>query len=97
MELFTWDYLSTAAGATAATALFTQFIKNLSFLEKLNNQLISYVVAVVVMFSSSFFTNTLTVSNAVLVFFNAVIVMLAANGAYNTLSKKTNKLTTSNE
>lgn len=88
MEMFTWEYLSSAAGATAAVTIITQFVKEFPFVKKLSSQLVSYVVSVFVMLASSFFTGSLTPSFAALVPINAIVIMLAANGTYNTISKK---------
>lgn len=88
MEMFTWEYLSSAAGATAAVTIITQFVKEFPFVKKLSSQLVSYVVSVFVMLASSFFTGALTPSFAALVPINAIVIMLAANGTYNTISKK---------
>lgn len=88
MEMFTWEYLATAAGATAAVTILTQFSKSIPLINKANTQLVSYIVSLLVMFSASFFTGALTSSSAALIPLNAVIVMFAANGAYNTVSKK---------
>lgn len=90
MELFTWEYLATGAGATAAVTIFTQFVKNLPVIKNIPTQLISYVISVLVMLCAAFFTGTLTGSSSVLIIFNAVVVMLAANGAYDTVSKVKN-------
>lgn len=88
MEMFTWEYLASAAGATAAVTILTQFSKSIPFLNQVNTQLVSYIVSLFVMFAASFFTGSLTGSSTALIPLNAVVVMLAANGAYNTVSKK---------
>lgn len=87
MEMFTWEYLASAAGATAAVTIITQFLKGIAFIQKIPTQFVSYVVSLLVMFAASFFTGALTGSSAALIPLNAVVVMLAANGAYNTVSK----------
>ena len=87
MEMFTWEYLASAAGATAAVTIITQFVKGFPFVQKLNSQLVSYIVSLIVMFAASFFTGSLTASSAALVPLNAIVIMLAANGTYNTLAK----------
>lgn len=88
MEMFTWDYLATAAGAATAVTLITQFIKNLPWVKDAPTQAVSYLVSLFVMLASSFFTGTLTLEYAALIPLNAVVVMFAANGAYNTVAKK---------
>lgn len=88
MEMFTWDYLASAAGATAFVTIVTQLVKNAPLIKKIPTQLVSYIVSLFVMFAASFFTGSLTGPSAALIPLNAVVVMLAANGAYNTVSKK---------
>lgn len=88
MEMFTWEYLASAAGAVSAVAILTQFTKYVPFVNNAPTQIVSYVISVVVMLAASFFTGILTVDSATLIPLNAVVVMLAANGAYDTLAKK---------
>lgn len=88
MEMFTWDYLASAAGATAFVTIVTQLIKNAPVIKNVPTQLVSYIISLLVMFAASFFTGSLTAPAAALIPLNAVVVMLAANGAYNTVSKK---------
>lgn len=88
MEMFTWDYLASAAGATAFVTIVTQLIKNAPVIKNVPTQLVSYIISLLVMFAASFFTGSLTAPEAALIPLNAVVVMLAANGAYNTVSKK---------
>lgn len=92
MEMFTWEYLSTSGGAAMAVTVITQFVKNFPFVNKINSQLVSYIVSLFVMVSAAFFTGTLTSPNAALMPLNAIVIMLAANGTYNTINKtKTGK------
>ena len=82
-EFVTWSALGTYAGAVMMTALITQFLKQIPLLSKINCQLISYIVAVLLLIGSAVFTNTLTVESGVLAAVNAVMVALASNGAYD--------------
>lgn len=91
MEMFTWEYLASAAGATAAVTIITQFIKGLPFVQKIPTQLVSYIVSLIVMLAASFFTGALTASSAALVPLNAIVIMLASNGTYDTISSKSTK------
>lgn len=87
MEMFTWDYLATAAGAVAAVTVITQFIKGLPFVKDVPTQAVSYLVSLAVMFLASFFTGILTFEYAALIPINAIVIMLASNGAYDTVAK----------
>ncbi|MEG0116281.1 MAG: hypothetical protein RSA00_07650, partial [Hydrogenoanaerobacterium sp.] len=74
---------ATYAGAVAMTALIVQLTKGFADkIVKLPTQLYSYIIALLVLLAAYFFTGQLTLSNAVLLLFNAVIVSAASNGAY---------------
>lgn len=88
-NLFTWDMLGTYAGAVATVSVITQLIKGVPFLIKIPTQIVSYVIALVVMMCASAFTTGLTANIAVLTVFNAAVVSFAANGAYAAAVKMT--------
>lgn len=82
-EPFTWEQLATIAGATMATLLIVQLLKlPLDKVWKIPTRIIAYVIALIVMIVATHFTLGLTWSNAGLAAINAVIVALAAMGAY---------------
>lgn len=82
-EPFTWEQLATIAGATMATLLIVQLLKlPLDKVWKIPTRIIAYVIALIVMIVATHFTIGLTWSNAGLAAINAVIVALAAMGAY---------------
>jgi peptidoglycan/LPS O-acetylase OafA/YrhL len=82
-EPFTWEHLATIAGATMATLLIVQLLKlPLDKVWKIPTRIIAYVIALVIMIVATAFTVGLTWSNAGLAAINAVIVALAAMGAY---------------
>lgn len=82
MEFVSWELLGTYAGAMAMVGLLTQLTKNIKFISAIPTQLWSYILALAVMYSSSYFLGQLTMSNAILVLFNSVLVSLGANGGY---------------
>lgn len=82
-EFFTWTTLATYAGATLATSLITQLIKGLGFIDKIPTRITSYAIALVVLLAATFFTGGLTLEAGALCVINAVVVSLAANGAYD--------------
>ena len=82
-EFFTWAALLTYAGATLATSLVTQLIKGLGFIDKIPTRITSYAIALVVLLAATFFTGGLTLEAGALCVINAVVVSLAANGAYD--------------
>jgi hypothetical protein len=88
-EFFTWTALATFTGCAAATALITQFVKTLPFLEKIATQWVSYVISVILLLGATFFTGALTWSSAALIPFDAIMVALSANGAYSAVVRAT--------
>ncbi len=86
-EFFTWTTLATYAGATLATSLITQLIKGLGFIDKIPTRITSYAIALVVLLAATFFTGGLTLEAGALCVINAVVVSLAANGAYDAVAR----------
>ena len=86
---FTWEQLATIAGATLATLLIVQLLKlPLDKVWKIPTRIIAYVIALAVMILATHFTMGLKWSNVGLAAINAVIVALAAMGAYEMTFKK---------
>jgi hypothetical protein len=90
MEFATWAYMSTAAGAVVATATITQFIKGISFIDKIPTRIVSWVIALIILVAANIVTGTTAVSEYALCLFNAILVSLAANGAYDNLNSERN-------
>lgn len=86
-EFFTWTTLATYAGATLATSLITQLIKGLGFIDKIPTRITSYAIALVVLVAATFFSGGLTLEAGALCVINAVVVSLAANGAYDAVAR----------
>ena len=92
MEPFTWEYLATIAGATAATLLIVQLLKlPLDKLWKIPTRIWVYLIALILMLLATVFTTGLSVETALLTAVNAVIVALAAMGAYDLTFAKAGK------
>ncbi|MDL2258755.1 hypothetical protein LJC42_06345 [Eubacteriales bacterium OttesenSCG-928-K08] len=87
-EFFSWAMLAGYAGATMATALITQLIKEMGALKRFPTRALSYFVAVIVLVSATVFTGELSWANGVLCFVNAAIVSLAGNGAFDAIAAK---------
>ena len=87
---FTWETLATLAGATLATLLIVQLLKlPLDRIWKLPTRLVTYVIALLLLLLATAFTSGLTLPSALLTAVNAVIVALAAMGAYEVTFRKT--------
>ena len=83
VEPYTWAYLGTLAGATAATLLIVQFTKApLDKVWKLPTRLLVYVIALIILLVAQAFTGGLTGESAMLAALNAVVVAMAAYGSY---------------
>lgn len=83
VDPFSWEQLATIAGATTATLLIVQLLKlPLDKVWKIPTRIVAYVIALVLMIVATAFTVGLTWRNAGLAAVNAVIVALAAMGAY---------------
>ena len=89
---FSWEQLATIAGATLATLLIVQLLKlPLDKVWKLPTRIVAYAIALIILLLATMFTTGLTVENAALSVINAVIVALAAMGAYEVTFAKHQK------
>lgn len=82
-EFLTWDYLLTFGGCVAGTAIGTQFLKKAPWAQKIGAQLISYILALVILVVAQFATGTMTWQLVALDIFNAAVVSFASNGVYD--------------
>lgn len=85
-DFFAWQELITIGGAVTATGIITQFFKNMPFCKCVNNQLIAYVVALIVLFGGNFFVGDLTLDVAAMIPLNAILVTAGANSAFDALN-----------
>lgn len=87
MEFFDWPTMATYAGALTMVLVITQMTKDLKYIREIPTQLWSYLIALTVLYPAYYFTGQLTLSCAVLILFNGMILALAANGGYAALKK----------
>ena len=86
---FTWEQLATIAGATLATLLIVQLLKlPLDKVWKIPTRIIVYIISLILLLLATQFTAGLTLNTALLTAVNAVIVALAAMGAYELTFRK---------
>lgn len=90
MEFFTWDILTTMAGATFAVAILTEITKGIPGISKLPTQVWSFILAFAVLFCAQAAMGTLTFSTGGIAVLNAALVSLAANGGYDLLDRLKN-------
>lgn len=89
----TWSYLATFAGTLVMVLILTQLTKDIKFVKKVPTQLWSYVLALVVLYLSTYFTGKLTPDMAFLILFNAAIISLSANGGFQAIGRLINTAT----
>lgn len=82
-DLVTPQTLGEYATAITLTNMLTQFIKNIPGIKKIPTQVISVILAYLVLIASAYLTGKLTPDFCVLNAFNAVIVSFASNGVYS--------------
>lgn len=86
---FTWEQLATIAGATMATLLIVQLLKlPIDKIWKIPTRIVVYVIALIILLLATWFTVGITVQTGLLTAVNAVIVALAAMGAYELTFRK---------
>ena len=86
---FTWQQLATIAGATLATLLIVQLLKlPIDRVWKIPTRIVVYVISLIILLLAQAFTTGLTLNTGLLTAVNAVIVALAAMGAYEVTFRK---------
>lgn len=86
---FTWAQLATIAGATAAVLLIVQLLKlPLDKVWKIPTRAVVYAISLVILLLATIFTEGITLQTGLLTALNAVIVALAAMGAYEMTFRK---------
>ncbi|MBO4562887.1 MAG: hypothetical protein J5772_04665 [Clostridia bacterium] len=87
-SFFTWQTLMTYSGATLATTLVTQFIKELPFMRKVPPRLISFAAALIMITLAGAASGGFGWREGVLALINAAAVALAANGAFDAITEQ---------
>ena len=87
----TWESLLTFGGCVAGTILVTEFIKKL-FGEKVPAQLVSFLIAAMILFVGHLATGTFVWKEALLYLINAAAVSLSANGGFDAVKKIVGKI-----
>ena len=90
-SFFTWEMLLSYSGATLATALLTQFIKEVKPVSRVPARLLSYFIALLLMEASIIASHGLRWDEMLMAVINAAVVALASNGAYDAVNKERTK------
>lgn len=85
-EFFTWNSLLTSSGATVATSVVTQLIKEAPLLKKIPTRLLSFGIALCILMLALIFNKSLSLGTAAISVINAAVVALAANGMFDAVS-----------
>lgn len=85
-DFVTWAGLGSYAGAVTITTIVTQFLKKIPGINRMNSQLLAFIVAVLILEASVVFSGGWQFETAVLSLVNAVVVALAANGTYDAIN-----------
>ncbi len=85
---FTWQMLMTYSGATLATTLITEFLKGIGPIARLPTRLVSYIIALTLTVVSTVASEGFVWSDIAMAVINAVVVALAANGAFDAVAKR---------
>lgn len=84
LTTYTWEVLATAAGATAATLLIVQYLKDLiDRFVHVPTRAVVLIVALAIAACAKAFTGGIALSDAPLLIINAFVVAFAAMGAYD--------------
>ena len=97
MEFLSWSMLASSTGALTMVLIITQFTKELPFIKALPTQLWSYIIALLVLYPAHYFTGIFTLSSAILILFNGIIIALAANGGYEAFKRAAPSLFANNQ
>ena len=84
-QFLTWEMLGTYSGTLGTVLILTQLTKELPWISRIPTQLYSYLIALVIMIVTAVFGGRTAASDVVLLFFNAAVVALSANGGYDAM------------
>lgn len=86
-SLFTWQGLVTYSDAVLATAIITQFVKDLKPISRIPSRLVSYFAALIVLTAATVVTSGFDYKELILNLLNSVLVALASNGAFDAVKE----------
>lgn len=88
---FTWQTLITYSGATLATTLLTQFVKDVKPFKLLPTRILSYFIALAIITASALAVHGADWRELAMAVINAAVVALASNGAFEAVRGKDKK------
>lgn len=87
MEFFDWNMLGGYAGAVLAVGVITEVIKDIPGVKRIPTQIMSYILALIVLMLAMLFGGGFSAQGAALALFNAALVSLGANGGYAAIQR----------
>lgn len=87
MEFFDWNMLGGYAGAALAVGVITETIKDIPGVKRIPTQIMSYILALIVLMLAMLFGDGFSAQGAALAMFNAALVSLGANGGYAAIQR----------
>jgi len=83
---FDLPYLKTMAGATVATILITEFLKEFPLLKKLRTKILTFFIAFLIVLTSQVATGDFVLANFFLYVLDALLIAFSAIGGWETLN-----------
>lgn len=88
-EYLTWDFLGGFVGMVAVVTLIIEFLKfQTDKVWKIPTRYLVYVISVVLLFITEYFTKGVVVEKIPLLFLNGILVTMTSMGVYDGIVKK---------
>lgn len=85
-EFFDYKCLGTLAGATAATVLIIEFLKDIQPIKKIPTRFLVMIIAFILVITVSLVTEKFALSNIPLYIVNSLLVTSSAIGSWHTIN-----------
>ena len=82
-EFLTWEVLLTFTGLVTTTYMVTEFTKEIPLINKIPTKYWSYIIALILLFTTNLVTGSFKYADITLYLLNAIPVSLSANGLNN--------------
>ncbi|GHU85649.1 hypothetical protein FACS1894198_3900 [Clostridia bacterium] len=86
-DISNWSDLTTNSQVLVMVLALTQFTKGIPLINRIPTQIWSYILSLLVLIPATYFNRGLNASSIVLIFFNAVLISLEANGSYAAIKR----------
>lgn len=86
-EFMSWETIGTVVGFVTSVILLTEFLKYVPIIKKVPTQIVSFVVAMIVMVAYKFAVGEFKMVDALLYVLNSVGASLTSNGGYDVIKR----------